>query len=109
MKRFLLLILALGAALTASAQDYKYVEATSLTMVGKVFPNTPEPYKRMDFSKYGGWEQKSIDLLNSSSGIICSFRTDATTISMRTLTENEGGATRGERGYDLYIKKDGKW
>ena len=40
---------------------------------------------------------------------ICSFRTDATTISMRTLTENEGGSTRGERGYDLYIKKDGKW
>ena len=31
MKRFLLLILALGAVLTAFAQDYKYVEATSVT------------------------------------------------------------------------------
>ena len=109
MKRLILLIAALTAVLSAFAQDYNYVEATDLTIVGKVFPDTLDPYKRMDFGKYGGWTENSIKLLSSSSGIICSFRTDASKITMRTLTENEGGSTRGERGYDLYIKKDGSW
>ena len=109
MKRLFLLVAALTAVLAAFAQDYKYVEATDLTIVGKVFPDTPDPYKRMDFGKYGGWKDKSVNLLNESSGIICSFRTDAPVITMRTITENEGGSTRGSRGYDLYIKKDGTW
>ena len=109
MKRLFLLVAALTAVLSAFAQDYNYVEATKLTIVGKVFPDTPDPYKRMDFGKYGGWTDKSISLLNESSGIICSFRTDAPVITMRTITENEGGSTRGSRGYDLYIKKDGTW
>lgn len=109
MKRLFLLVAALTAVLAAYAQDYKYVEATDLTIVGKVFPDTPDPYKRMDFGKYGGWKDKSVNLLNESSGIICSFRTDAPVITMRTITENEGGSSRGSRGYDLYIKKDGTW
>ena len=95
MKRLILLIAALIAVLSAFAQDYNYVEATDLTIVGKVFPDTPDPYKRMDFGKYGGWTENSIKLLSSSSGIICSFRTDARANTMRTLTENEGGSTRG--------------
>ena len=49
MKRLILLIAALTAVLSAFAQDYNYVEATDLTIVGKVFPDTPDPYKRMDF------------------------------------------------------------
>ncbi|MBP5566106.1 MAG: SGNH/GDSL hydrolase family protein [Bacteroidales bacterium] len=109
MKRILILLAALMAVLPAGAQGFKFVEATNLTIVGKVFPNTPDPYKRMDYTKYTGWVEKDINLLNTSAGIITVFRTDAPTIKMRAMVESGRPNTRGERGFDLYIKKDGKW
>ena len=54
MKQFILAVAALIAAVPAFAQDFVYTEATELTISGKVFPDTPEPYQRMDFEKYGG-------------------------------------------------------
>ena len=109
MKRILIILAALMAVLPAGAQEFKFVEATDLTIVGKVFPNTPDPYKRMDYSKYGGWVAKDTGLLNMSSGIIVVFRTDAPCIKMRTMLEGGRSGNRGERGFDLYIKKDGSW
>ena len=64
MKRILIILAALMAVLPAGAQGFKFIEATDLTIVGKVFPNTPDPYKRMDYTKYGGWVEKDINLLN---------------------------------------------
>ena len=109
MKRILIILAALMAVLPAGAQGFKFIEATDLTIVGKVFPNTPDPYKRMDYTKYGGWVEKDINLLNMSGGIIVTFRTDAPAIRMRANLEGGRSGNRGERGFDLYIKKDGKW
>lgn len=42
--------------LTASAQnkkvDYTFTEASDLTMVGKLMPDTPNPYHRVDTVKF---------------------------------------------------------
>ncbi len=99
-------------ALFAQAPRMKYTEATDLTIVGKVFPNTPNPYERMDFTKYGGWAEKDIHLLRMSTGIIVSFKTDSPIISVKAVF-NEISSTMASgfaaRGFDLYIKKDGMW
>jgi len=101
----------LGVALFAQSNFY-FTEASDLTLVGKVFPDTPNPYERMDFTKYGGWDPKDIDLLEMSSGIIVSFRTDSPEIAVKPVfkklsRQNTSGFA--VRGFDLYIKKDGKW
>lgn len=110
MKRIIIIISALFLlAGSATAQKIIYTEATDLTIVGKVFPKTPDPYKRMDFNKYQGWTERDIALLNMSSGIIVSFKTDSPSIRMRTIVEKSEGISSGNRSFDLYIKKDGRW
>ena len=113
--RFFAVFLALLAQLSASAQtpSIYYTEAKDLTLVGKLFPDTPNPYHRMDTVKYKGLEHG--DYINSiqSSGLAVAFRTDSKIIRIQT----EYGFRRSGmispniaiHGYDLYIKKDGKW
>lgn len=101
-----------AGSLFAAGPQMKFTEATELTMVGKVFPDTPNPYERMDFTKYGGWTEKDINLLEMSSGIIISFKTNSPVISVKPefksiCTTNASGFA--SRGFDLYIKKDGVW
>ena len=113
--RFFAVFLALLAQLSASARtpSIYYTEAKDLTLVGKLFPDTPNPYHRMDTVKYKGLEHG--DYINSiqSSGLAVAFRTDSKIIRIQT----EYGFRRSGmispniaiHGYDLYIKKDGKW
>ena len=51
-KKLLILSLTtlLGIAAFAQGYDYSFTEAADLTIVGKVFPDTPKPYQRMDFT-----------------------------------------------------------
>ena len=116
MKRILLLsicfcIAALQAVLAQDAA-LTFRDARELTITGKVFPQTPKPYERMDFSITGGWEHKDSTLLEMSSGVIVAFRTDSPSIWVKPVfrhlsgTRNSGWAARG---FDLYIRKDGKW
>lgn len=114
MKKILSITLALllTAGFFASAQKMHFTEATDLTIVGKVFPDTPNPYERMDFGKYGGWDPKDINLLEMSSGIIVSFKTNSPVISVKPIFKEISGSMASgfaARGFDLYIKKDGKW
>ena len=37
-----------------------HVEVSDLRIVGKVFPDTPNPYERMDFTKFDGWTAKTL-------------------------------------------------
>lgn len=115
MKKYLAALAIAIISLSAAAQttdDYTYTEAAELTVLGKVFPDTPDPYKRMDYAKHGGWTKNDRRLLDMSSGIIISFKTDSPAIVVKAELEkadrtgNSGWATRG---FDLYIKKDGKW
>ncbi|MBO4447642.1 MAG: SGNH/GDSL hydrolase family protein [Bacteroidales bacterium] len=113
MRRFFFLILCLTASLAAFGQnEYDFVEATDLTIAGKVFQETPNPYERMDFTRFGGWTEKDIHLLQMSSGIIVSFKTDSPVIAIKpefTYISNCNPSGFAARGFDLYIKKDGKW
>lgn len=113
MRKLFLLIAILAASLTAFGQDeYDFVEASDLTLLGKVFPDTPNPYQRMDFTRFGGWTEKDINLLEMPSGIIVSFKTDSPVIAVKpefTLISNTNGAGFAARGFDLYIKQDGEW
>ncbi len=99
-------------SLFAQAPKMKYTEASELTIFGKVFQDTPNPYERMDFTRFGGWAERDIQRLTMSSGIIVSFKTDSPIISVKAVF-NEISPTMASgfaaRGFDLYIKKDGMW
>lgn len=98
----------------SGAQEFSFVEATDLTIVGKVFPNTVAPYKRFDFHLYPDldWSGSDRSLLDMSAGIAVAFRTDSPVISVKSefeVVSGRGASCWATAGYDLYIKKDGKW
>ncbi|MBQ9410215.1 MAG: SGNH/GDSL hydrolase family protein [Bacteroidales bacterium] len=109
----LALVLPLFAAAQGAAPGFAYKEATELTITGKVFPDTPNPYQRIDTARFHGLTKEEVRLVQESSGIAVAFRTDSP--SIRVWPEYGkayfGGGTTGfaGRGFDLYIKKDGKW
>ena len=115
MKKLFFIIIAaaclFAGSISAFAVEYEYKDALELTLCGKAF-DTPNPYERMDFERFGGWEQKDINLLKQSTGIQVSFKTDSPSIAVKAVfaQPNRGGTSAyANRGFDLYIKKDGKW
>lgn len=104
---------AMSQAQTPKDVQYKFTEASDLTLIGKLFPDTPNPYHRIDTVKYKGFTKSENQQVRESSGIAVVFKTNSTTISVKTdfaypyYSVNTGGFSG--RGYDLYIKKDGKW
>lgn len=114
MKRiFSLCVAALLALPGLYAQDYHYIEASELTLTGKVFPDTPNPYHRIDTTRFHGFNKEELKLVLESSGIAVAFRTDSPSIRVLPVYVRPyfGGGTTGfaGRGFDLYIKKNGKW
>jgi len=115
MKKILTLALALISLGAYSQQpNYKYIDATDLTIVGKLMPGqTSNPYHRVDTSKYHGMTPREQVLVMTSSGMACAFRTNSTRIAVKTTFGHRDEVLNGNmiaaRGYDLYIKKDGKW
>ena len=97
----------------AQGSDPLYVEASELTLVGKLFPDTGNPYHRLDTTVYGGFTKSENLLSRESSGISVAFRTNSKSIRILTRYgyKNFGTNISGisQRGYDLYIRKDGKW
>ncbi len=113
----LLLCLMLGT-FSLNAQDmkkvkFKFVEANDLTMIGRLFDNNPNPYHRVDTIKYKGFTKYENFQVRMTAGMACSFKTTSTIISIKSeyletqLPTNTMGYAA--RGYDLYIKQDGKW
>ena len=116
MKKFLLPLLLISSSFIASAQntEYVYTEAAELTLVGKLMPGrTVNPYHRVDTTDYKGFTKRENLLVRMSSGEGCVFKTNSK--SIRILTEygemDDPVNTNliSARGYDLYIRKDGKW
>jgi hypothetical protein len=89
------------------------VEASDLTLCGKLMTDTPNPYHRVDTVKYKGFTTKENFQVRMSSGISVAFKTNSTSIRVQTLYGETSFPTNGNgfaaRGYDLYIKKDGRW
>jgi len=115
-----LVVLALLLTLSAVAQNpvrkdrsHTYVEASDLTLVGKMFPDTPNPYSHGDTTKYKGWTDWENFEVRCASSIAVAFETNSTSIKLTpVIGEMYNGVSTNvlsHRGFDLYIRKDGKW
>ena len=119
MKRFLTIaallwtVLAAGQIQSRSGETarnvrYSYTEAAELTLAGKIFPDTPNPYHRVDTARFKGWTEWQNFQVRSASGIMVAFRTNSTAIQLRPeYGELYYGVTTNvlaHRGFDLYIK-----
>lgn len=113
MKRLLPFLLPLLATLSLSAQDIVYTEASELTLVGKLMPQTPNPYHRVDTVRFKGFTVSENRQVRMSSGLAVAFRTDSKSIRVKPVygymqwPMNASGIAA--RGFDLYIRKDGVW
>ena len=103
----------LTQAQTPNKVEYTFTEASDLTLIGKLFPDTPNPYHRIDTVKHKGFTKYENLQVRQSSGIAVTFKTNSTTISVKTefghLDNKTNTGDYATHGYDLYIKKDGKW
>lgn len=110
---FFIFLLAVVSSYCLQAQEIVYTEASSLTLTGKLFPDTPNPYHRVDTVKYKGFTRSENRQVRESSGIAVAFSTDSPVIKVKTVFgEKETPVnTMGisAYGYDLYIRKDGRW
>lgn len=118
MKRIFLLFAAAALTVSALAQtpkDVKYVftEASELNLIGKIHDNTPNPYHRVDTVKYKGFTVSENRQVRCPAGMAVLFKTNSTVITVKTdfgwEWESVSTMPIAYRGYDLYIKKDGKW
>ncbi|MCQ2115261.1 MAG: SGNH/GDSL hydrolase family protein [Bacteroidales bacterium] len=121
MKRITLLSATLLLCIGAAAQTpknvkYSFTEASDLTLTGKLMPGTPNAYSRVDTLVYKGFTQGENYQVRLGAGMAVAFKTNSTVITVLTEYSPEGNkyetsstTCTSYRGYDLYIKKDGKW
>ncbi|MBO6248829.1 MAG: SGNH/GDSL hydrolase family protein [Bacteroidales bacterium] len=109
---FIPLLLALTVNAAAQNSEIVYSEASELTLTGKLM-DTPNPYHRVDTIRFKGFTKSENNQVRNSAGIAVAFRTDSKTISVLTDYGEMGwpNNTSGfsARGYDLYIRRDGRW
>lgn len=107
------MLLTFGLGALAQNNEYVFTEASELGLLGKIFLETPNPYHRVDTVRFNSLSKREKELVQMASGISCAFRTNSTTISVKTKYAKPTWPTNGNgistRGYDLYIKKDGCW
>ncbi len=118
MKRILISLTIVLMAIAAGAQTpkdvkYVYTEASDLNLIGKIHKETPNPYHRVDTVKYKGFTKGENLQVRCPAGLAVLFKTNSSTIAVKAEygKVGESGSTMGisMRGFDLYIKKDGKW
>ena len=113
-RRILLVSLLSMSAAILSAQTpanvkYVFTEASELTMLGQLLPDNPNPYHRVDTVRFKGFTSSENMQVRQSAGLVCAFRTNSTTISVRV---EYGQASSGYSGcgFDLYIRNPkGQW
>lgn len=113
MRRLLLSVtITIVTVIAVRAQEFVYTEASELTLTGKLM-TTPNPYHRVDTVRFKGFTKSENNQVRNSAGIAVAFRTDSKTISVLTDYGEVGwpNNTSGfsARGYDLYIRQDGRW
>lgn len=105
--------LLIACCLSSNAQEFQYTEGSDLTLVGNLFPDTPNPYHRIDTVKYKGFTNSENKQIREPAGMSIAFDTDSPAISVQMeygqvgFPDNATGIAA--RGVDLYIKKGGKW
>lgn len=100
-------------AQSAKKAPLVWTDAKDLTMLGQFFPENPNPYHRVDTTRFKGFTKGENFQVRCGAGMICAFRTNSTTVSVDPDYGNTAfpGNTMGisARGFDFYIRKDGKW
>lgn len=117
MNRLYLFIICATLCAVCSAQTVikgqRYYEASDFTLVGKLFPDTPIPYHRVDTARFHGFTKGENFQVRSSSGIAVAFRSDSPVISIKTeygqKTPQERTSHISAWGYDLYVHEGNKW
>lgn len=105
--------LLLATGLTASAQ-VRFVDAETLTLIGKVQP-TPHPYHRIDTVAYKGFTKGENQQVRCSAGLALVFKTNSSCIELApeytSFVYNGTSTPRvASEGFDLYIRTDkGEW
>ena len=93
------------------AEDFQYVDAAKLTVIGKAFPTNQYPFRRIeDFD----FQQESVNRkATHSTGVAIVFKTDSRAIDAKWVTESSVLSNMnpiGCKGLDLYIKDTkGEW
>ena len=112
--KFFLLAFSLLLAIPAFSQNRpcKYVDASGLNIIGKVFP-TSKSFTRRDTSRYKIDDKVIMRYAEYSTGLAVMFRTDSRNISARWVTSASGlranMTTVSQKGLDLYIWQDDEW
>ena len=109
------LLLLLGGLLSASAarsaDPVRYVDAATLTVIGKALP-TEQPYNRIDTTRFRV-PAKTPGYCYHPTGLAVVFRTDSRTIRARWETSgknpSDNMAAVAQKGLDLYIRNNGEW
>ena len=108
------LIAGLAMSFTLQAREWSFTEASDLTLVGKLFPDTPNPYHRLDTLVYhDGFTKTELAQVTMGAGLAVAFETDSPSISVcPTYGAVYGMGTTGpvsHKGFDLYIKDGKSW
>ena len=109
------LLLLLGGLLSASAarsaDPVRYVDAATLTVIGKAL-STEQPYNRIDTTRFRV-PAKTPGYCYHPTGLAVVFRTDSRTIRARWETSgknpSDNMAAVAQKGLDLYIRSNGEW
>ncbi len=112
MKRITLtLLLLLVTVMVYAAEPLRYVDATTLTTLGKTLP-TDKDYNRIDLTKYKVPDD-CVAYSGYSTGLHIVFKTNSKTIAARWTTSDRLPGTNmtpnTQKGLDLYIMRDGEW
>ena len=105
------LLLASNIAGAQAKAPIRYVDASTLTVIGKTMP-TPKLYQRVDTARYELWQPVK-NYSAFSTGLAVVFKTDSKNIRARWKTGGYGLGHNmtaiARKGLDLYIERDGKW
>ena len=118
MKRIFMAIVCAAMAISVSAQSKKanvdYVDALSLTMVGKLCETT-NPYHRVEVANVEGITKTEAKLLKMASGLAIAFKTDASEIYVKATygeacSWSQYAPLAATTGFNLFIKDaQGEW
>ena len=91
--------------------ELKYVDASRLTLIGKVMPTPENVYHRVDTVKYNDMPFQVKRLFTHSAGLVVSFKTNSPTVAARWTTKGKGVMGNVtpicDRGLDLYMNDGG--
>ena len=108
-----LALIAAGVLFLHTATAQKYVDASTLTIIGRTCPMEGHPYYRVDTTRYHFDEKIIRNYSGYPAGVAVLFTTDSRRIEARwTTTPRSYGWNMTpvlQRGMDLYVRENGVW